>query len=281
MSEEVKSASVNVPRSMVWSVMINGILAFTLIIAFLLCADLNTATSSSSPYPFVAVLTEAVNSVGGGTAMVSIVTILLIFAGVGVVASASRMMWAFSRDRGMPGWRTLSKVHSRTTIPLTSVFTVSMAAALLGLINIGSTTAFGDVLSLILEALYVSYLIVCVLLLYRRMKGQIGIGSPPEDDVAGMDYVSDPSLMQWGPWRVPEPWGTINNAFACVYLIIIAFFSFWPTTTTITAASMNYSVLVTGAVAVFSILYYLLHARKTYTGPVVEIDPMVATRGEI
>ena len=152
----------------------------------------------------------------------------------------------------------------------------------MGLINIGSSTAFADCLSLILEALYASYLIVCVLLLYRRMRGQIGSGSPSDsEDTSAIDFVSDPSLMQWGPWRVPEPLGTINNAFACVYLIIIAFFSFWPTTTTITAATMNYSVLVTAAVAIFSMIYYLVYARRTYSGPVVEIDPIMALRGEI
>jgi choline transport protein len=30
---------------------------------------------------------------------------------------------------------------------------------------------------------------------------------------------------------------------------------------------------VTGSVAVFSVVYYALYARKSYTGPIVEIDP--------
>lgn len=34
---------------------------------------------------------------------------------------------------------------------------------------------------------------------------------------------------------------------------------------------MNYTVLVTGAVAGFSVIYYLLWARKIYSGPVIEI----------
>lgn len=34
---------------------------------------------------------------------------------------------------------------------------------------------------------------------------------------------------------------------------------------------MNYTVLVTGAVAGFSVIYYMLWARKIYSGPVVEI----------
>ncbi len=38
-----------------------------------------------------------------------------------------------------------------------------------------------------------------------------------------------------------------------------------------TAKNMNYTVLVTGAVAGFSVIYYLLWARKIYSGPVIEI----------
>lgn len=34
---------------------------------------------------------------------------------------------------------------------------------------------------------------------------------------------------------------------------------------------MNYSVLVTGFVAGFSVLYYLIWKRREYVGPVVEV----------
>ena len=35
---------------------------------------------------------------------------------------------------------------------------------------------------------------------------------------------------------------------------------------------MNYSSLMCGAVAIFSIVYYIGWGKRTYTGPVVEID---------
>lgn len=54
-------------------------------------------------------------------------------------------------------------------------------------------------------------------------------------------------------------------------MLVIIFFSFWPPVTPTTAKNMNFSVLVTGAVAGFSVIYYSLWARKTYSGPVVEI----------
>ncbi len=36
---------------------------------------------------------------------------------------------------------------------------------------------------------------------------------------------------------------------------------------------MNFSVLMTGTVVLFAVLYYVLWARKEYEGPIVEVDP--------
>ena len=76
--------------------------------------------------------------------------------------------------------------------------------------------------------------------------------------------------LVWGPFKVPGVLGIAVNITACVYSIIILFFSFWPPVTPTTAATTNYSVLMTGVVLLFSVIYYLLHARKIYTGPVLE-----------
>ena len=66
--------------------------------------------------------------------------------------------------------------------------------------------------------------------------------------------------------------GIAVNAYACAYLIVVVFFSFWPTTKSVDASDMNYAVLITGAVVIVSLVYYWLWARKVYSGPVMEIE---------
>ena len=78
--------------------------------------------------------------------------------------------------------------------------------------------------------------------------------------------------MAWIPSHVHSSLGIANNSFACAYLLILLFFSFWPTTTPTTAATMNYGVLVTGFVVCFSVLYYLFWAKNFYRGPIVEVN---------
>ena len=74
----------------------------------------------------------------------------------------------------------------------------------------------------------------------------------------------------WGPWHLPGIIGTINNAYACCYMIFVIFWSVWPPGTPVTASTMNYSVLVTGGVMILSAIWYFVRAKKVYKGPTVD-----------
>ena len=49
-------------------------------------------------------------------------------------------------------------------------------------------------------------------------------------------------------------------------------FSYWPTTAEPGAEGMNYSILMTGVVGAFALAYYVLWGKRTYNGPVVEVN---------
>ena len=68
--------------------------------------------------------------------MGAIVLILTWACATGIITSASRMTWAFARDRGTPFSRILSKVDPRTQVPIIAVGVVVVIACLLTLINI-------------------------------------------------------------------------------------------------------------------------------------------------
>jgi choline transport protein len=113
MSEEVRNASTDVPRSMLFSLIINGTLALGMLFAVLfsahdipgLLADENAATA-----PFLRIFRHAVGSDAGATIMVSIIVLLEFCSAMGCLAAASRMTWSFARDRGLPFSRALQKV---------------------------------------------------------------------------------------------------------------------------------------------------------------------------
>lgn len=176
-----------------------------------------------------------------------------------------------------------SQVEPRTRVPMVAIGVVTSIPAFLALIYIGSSSVFEDVVSLSTSGLYASYLISCSLLLWRRLTGQIKPYSSPDDEgiptstsptVLSAESPDDDEVVQpplaWGPWRVPGILGTLNNAYACVYILFVLFWSVWPPSTPPTPSSMNYSVLMTGAVIIFSIVYYYIWGRHQYMGPLIE-----------
>lgn len=138
---------------------------------------------------------------------------------------------------------------------------------MLALINIGSSVALDDVLSMAVSGSYLSYLMVSVLLFYRRIRGEIGLFDDSENDV----YNVPGAKLVWGPFHCPGIWGISVNAFAIIYNIIVVFFSFWPSTVNPTVEEMNWSVLGIGGSSILAIIYYFVRARHTYTGPIKEI----------
>ena len=161
------------------------------------------------------------------------------------------------------------QVDPRTSIPLFAVFLTTTVACLLALINIGSSVVFNDVISMTINGLYSTYLICCLLLLYRRCKGHIMTLS---DDETSPVHSTSGKRLAWGPFRIPNNAGIAINMVAIMYLVITLFFSFWPPATPTTASTMNYSVLMMGAVMIFSIIYYVVCANKSYRGPLMETD---------
>ena len=288
LSEEVHNAAVAVPQSIMLSMLINGTLGFAMNIAVLFCmGSPEEALKSDTPFAFMGIFRQVTRSVAGAAAMSCLVLVLCISATVGIYASTSRVFWSFARDRGLPFWRALSKVatqpcrrwsmnegadegakvDSRTAVPRRAVLVTAAISCLLVVIHVGSETAFNVVVSLSISGLYASYLIATCLLLYRRRTS--GFAMPDATSLPALANTAGAELV-WGSWHIPGVFGIANNAAACVYLTIVLFFSLWPPATPVNSTTMNYGVLVTGTVAIFSMVYYLVWARKVYQGPIVE-----------
>ncbi|KAB8203427.1 amino acid/polyamine transporter I [Aspergillus parasiticus] len=266
LSEEITNATVAVPLSLMLTVLINGTLGFSMLIALLFCVE-DIKGALEARVPFLTIFHQATGSVAGTAVAGSIIVVMGSCSSAGMLASTSRQFWSFARDRGIPGWRVWTKVTTHTAIPAYAVTLTTIIACLLSLIGIGSDLAFNDLMSLSTSGLFSSYLIAAGLLLWRRCTGGVSgyKGEHTLINTAGAQLV-------WGPFHVPGVWGILINAFAVVFMTIAVFFSFWPPMNNVSAESMNYSVVGMGGVILLSLLYYLVRARKVYKGPVVELQ---------
>ena len=85
------------------------------------------------------------------------------------------------------------------------------------------------------------------------------------------------SEIAWGPFQLGR-FGLPINIAAIVYTVIGIFFSFFPASAEVTPLTMNWSVLVFGAAMIFSLVFWAVHGRKVYRGPVMEVS-MARTLG--
>lgn len=111
MSEELRNASKVLPRVMISTLILNGALGFVMLITFCFClGDLESVLSTPTGFPFIQVFYNSTLSKGGASAMTSIMIVMATFGSMTAMATASRQLFAFARDQGVPFSRTLSSV---------------------------------------------------------------------------------------------------------------------------------------------------------------------------
>ncbi|KAH7094640.1 amino acid/polyamine transporter I, partial [Paraphoma chrysanthemicola] len=252
MSEEIRDSSRVLPWALMMSILINGVTGLAMLIAILYCiGDIDAALNTPTGYPFIEILTQAVGSIGGGTALSALLVVMFCCATLGIVAASSRQLWAFARDNAVPNARLVSYVHPTMKVPAVALCITATISCLLSLINIGSATVFNAIVSLTVAGFFGSYLTPFTLLLYTRVR-----------------Y---PGRLVPGPWTLGK-WGPWVNGVAVVWGIVVFFFSFWPSQIPVTAMNMNWSCVLWGAVVVFAIVFWFVHGKSVYNGPVIETD---------
>ncbi|KAF2151847.1 amino acid transporter [Myriangium duriaei CBS 260.36] len=254
MAEETKNASINVPRSIVYSYLLNGILGFSILIIYLFSLS-NVEEALGSPagslgFPYMQVFVSATRSNGFGAALASLVVAIGFSGGTTLFASTSRQTFAFARDNGLPFSSWLSYVNPKYLVPTRSIFVTWNFTVLLGLIRIGSTTAFNAIISLQVLALLLTYGIAIACLLSRKL----GQGQLP------------PSPWSMGIASLPL------NIVALACCIWIAIWCCFPTMLPVTASTFNWAPIMFAGVMLLASVYYWVVGRKNYEGPVVKVS---------
>ncbi|KAJ6781801.1 hypothetical protein PWT90_11098 [Aphanocladium album] len=250
MAEEVQDAARTLPQSMMWSINLNGLMGWLTAITFCYCiGDLDEVLKTKTGYPFIQVIFNVTKSYPATNFLTSIVLLMATFSCVTIMASASRQMFAFGRDKGLPGSNWLSQVHPTLGVPVNSVVVSTIISILLSLINIGSTVAFNSLVSLGSGTLMVSYIVCIGCFIWRRHRGE----------------AIPPAKFSLGAWALPV------NIIAICYLSLVFIIAFFPAVPVpiLDAKSMNWSSVIFTLVVLWAMAYYFIWSRHVYEGPVM------------
>jgi len=163
LSEETIDAKRNVPKAMILSVALSGgIGTIFLIILSASITDLGAVIQSNNPIPYI--LTERFGNIGANVFLVLV--IISIFAcGLIIMASASRLIYALSRDHVFFAPNVFKKVSQRSSVPSNAIVLVLV----LGIIAV----IFADSLTMLVGATAVlpaSLYLITILAYALKMK---------------------------------------------------------------------------------------------------------------
>jgi amino acid transporter len=195
-AEETKSAAASVPRGIVRSVLVSGVVGWILLCVVVLAAPSLPAAAAQGEGAFLSIMNGVLPR-----PLVVLLVIAIVLAqylcGLATVTSASRMAFAFARDGGLPFSNAVRWVCPKRRSPAVAIWTVAVASLLFT----------------IHTPVYATITAVCTIFLY-------------------LSYVVPTALGAWAygrTWTVMGPWDlgrlyrplAVLSVVGCVILIIV------------------------------------------------------------
>jgi len=256
MAEEAKDSSRTVPVTLLSGYASNVVLGFFALMAIIYTIgpldDPNTLLPATG-YPIISIFLNATNNLSAVSVMTSILIINFTASCIASLAAASRQLWAFARNGGLPFASFFAPDNLPFDIPLTAILFSMTIPVLIALINIKSASALGIILSIFNSALIASYLITISCCMFHRLSGR----------------------------RLPEAryslgkWGVVVNGIALAFLTPIFVFSFFPATIAPTPITMNWAIVMVGGPIVLATIYYIVAGHRQYTPPDATVEDYI------
>jgi amino acid transporter len=248
-AEETIGARVASAWGIFLSVAVSAVVGFIFLLALTThLPDLSTLFPASLDDP----ATYSQYYFGGGVAVIDIlaynlgslgnllsagIAIAMAFCGLSSVASAGRMLFAFSRDDGLPGSAWLKRVSHRYRTPANSLTAIVVVAWLFSLAAfiVGTGTAIVIITAISTIFLYAAYGVVIYL-------GATTTGWLQE------------RVWSLGRWSKPIAW------VALAWIIVLMVLFSWPT-----SGNISWPFMV--GTVVLLLIYYFGYARSRFKGP--------------
>lgn len=238
-AEETNDAQTSAPKGIVRSIWVSWAAGFVLLAGLLFAMQDYTATQNTATGVPPAQIFLDVLGASGAKALLLVVIVAMLFCGNAEVAAASRMVYAFSRSRALPGWQSWRIVNDRTKTPTRAVWFVIVVPFVLALPALFSPAAYGAITAINAVGMTPAYGIPVLLALVR-----------------GSDYRPGPWSL--GRWR--RPIGYV----AVVYVVVITLVFCLPQSSPITTESFNYAGVTLLAALLLAWGTWLTRGKQQY-----------------
>lgn len=243
MTEETHDAARSGPRGIVMSIVVSLAAGWVLLIGLTFAIqDYDKEVASATPPAQI-----FIDAIGltGGKLLLLIVIGAQFFCGMSSVTANSRMVYAFSRDGALPASSFWHRVNKRTRTPTNAIWLAAVGAFILGLPYLWNNTAYAAVTSIAVIGLYIAY----VLPTFLRLR-------------QGSEFTP-------GPWHLGR-WSRVVGTIAVCWVVVITILFMLPQAYPVTVKTFNYTPIAVLVVLGFAGIWWLVSARKWFTGPKVQ-----------
>ncbi|KAI2793236.1 hypothetical protein POX_b03288 [Penicillium oxalicum] len=248
MTEEMKSASKEAPKAIILAVILGAVTGFAFLLTLCFCiGDITETAESSTGVPVIQIFHDSTGSKVATCILSSLIGVIVIIAGVNVLAEGSRSAYAFARDHGLPFSNVFSKVDKRSQIPVNAVLLTLAVQLALDAIEFGTATGFGTVISISTEGFYLSY----AMALFSRLVG----------------FFSGHVTNLKGPFTLSPPVSIGLNCIGLLFLLFASITFNFPGVSPVTEQTMNYTSAAVGLICLVSVITWFTTGQKNFSGP--------------
>lgn len=178
LAEETVSPRKNSPRAILLAISSAAIVGGLLIVSALMAARNPNDVALGRPDGGLAKITTQALGPGVGRAFLVIVAVAIASCALTVQTGAVRLIYAMARDGRLPGSKFLARVGEESRTPTIPAVVVGIFAAAILLFNINHAKVVEAVGSVSVVWINLSYLLVTVPMLFRRLRGWPGAPEP-------------------------------------------------------------------------------------------------------
>jgi amino acid transporter len=243
-SEETTNAATSVPQGIVSAVLWSSLVGWVMICAITLAIpDMNAAAAQGWGMFFGTM--DAILPAGLKMIIYFFILITQLLCGLATVTSASRMLFAFSRDDGVPGFSgALASVSPKYRTPVTAIWTATVLSILYVVlamsIKVGETSIYVIVVNSTLVFLFLSFTVPLV---------------------AAMMSYGGPKWPKPGPWAMSAGLYKLVTVLSVIGMAIILFIAVAPPNERVLYVVVGFIVL--------ALLLWVAVENKRFKGPPV------------
>ena len=241
-SEETKNAATSVPRGIVTSVFWSSLIGWIMVCAITLAIP-DMAVAASQGWGMFFATMDAILPAGLKNVIYLGILITQLLCGLATVTSASRMLFAFSRDDGVPGVsKVLSSVSPKYRTPVNAIWSATVLAILYVIlamsIKVAGTSIYVIVVNSTLVFLFLSFTVPLV---------------------AGFFAYGTAKWPNPGPWAMSEGLYKLVTVLSVVGMAVIVFIA--------TAAPNERVLYVVVGFIVLAFVIWVLFENRRFQGP--------------